>query len=172
MSGTTTQTAVAHPKNDAISFAAQYSQPILWDDLTGMARLNYVSVDQDASVESGAAPYDFSVRSHNYSSVYSDFALRLSHLYTLKSGATVLPDVSAGVRAVFSQPDLNFTGDPVELQGSGFAVPALDRDRAAFISGLGVSINKRGMSLFLRANGRISGNQRDGVVSVGAAFHF
>jgi len=172
VSGTVKQTAVAHPKNDAISFAAQYSQPILWDDLTGLARLNYVSIDQDAAVEGGAAPYDFSVRSHNYSSFYSDFALRLSHLYTLKSGATVLPEVSAGVRAVLSQPDLNFTGDPVELQGSGFAVPALDRDRAAFISGLGVSINKRGMSLFLRANGRISGNQRDGVVSVGAAFHF
>lgn len=167
-----TQTAIAHPKNDVISLSAQYARPVLLDDLSGIARLTYVSVTQDAWAESGASPYDFGVRAHNYSTVYSDLLLRASHPYTLRRGAIVLPQVYAGLRATLSQANLNFTGDPIELQGAGFSVPSLTRSDLAFVTGAGISINRRGLSLYLRGDGRFAGNQRDGVVSVGAAFHF
>jgi len=173
--GESPQTAGAHPKDNAFAAAVQYSQPLYTQDLMALARLSYTGIALDSFHENGAAPFDYSISSRSYSSLYADVGLKLSHVYTLRSGALLIPDVSAGVRNQFGSASQNVSIEFADLsaQQPPFTAPGAIPDRVAFTAGLGVTAQKsEAYALYIRANGRLNGSEREGIVSIGGWLRF
>jgi autotransporter-associated beta strand protein len=168
-----TANAEANPKDDLWDVAVQYEHGILADCLSGFARFTYTGLNQGSYSEAGAAPFDFQIDSKTFSTGYADVGLHYDDVYTLRSGTMLIPEASAGVRAMLgdTQPDLQ-AQIANAVTTSTIAVPELDRDRVAFKADLGVTAQKHGLSYYLRLDGLMSGNQREGAIMIGAASSF
>lgn len=163
--------ATSNPQNTVFSGAAQYSQPLFSEDLIALARAAYASVDMQSYSETAGAPFELSIGSGTTSNFYGDLGLRASHIYHLQSGTMVVPEISGGIRTIFGSTSRDVQTD---LGGvPAFVMPGVGADRVAFVGGVGLTGQRQeDFSLFLRADGRISGNERVGVISVGGLLNF
>jgi autotransporter-associated beta strand protein len=164
-------TASSSPHTMVYSGAAQYSQSLWSPDLMGLVRMTYANAQMQSLFEASGAPVALNVNSNNTSDFYGDLGLRASHVFHLQSGTMVVPEVSGGVRAIFGS-----TGRAAEESfagGSSFEAPGIGASRVAFVGSFGVTGQRHeDFSLFLRADGRIDGKERVGVISIGELVNF
>lgn len=166
-------TARSHPKGNGFVVSAQYSRPLIGQDLMGLAGLTYMGSQWDSFRETGTSPYNFAVASKSGSSFYGDLGLKFGHIYHLRSGATLLPEVTAGVRGYFGAAASEATVNIAGAEGPSLAAPAVAFDRVAFVGGFNITAQRRdGFTLALHAQGRISGSMREATLGIEGRYPF
>jgi len=166
-------TAVSHPKSSAVLGAAEYRHPVMISGLDAFARITYGRASLDAFSETEAAPFDFSVSSPGESAGFADLGMRFSRIFTLRTGSIVIPEISAAFRERFGSTGYDVTSRLADAEGASSTVPVADGNNAGFVLGLGVTAeNRNGFELYLRGNGRIVGNEREGLLTFGSRYTF
>lgn len=165
--------AASKPAIDLYGGAVQYSRPLLADILSATARLVYTDADRSSFGEAGAQPFDFSVTTRAPSTLYTDWRLHLGKAYQLDGGASIVPDVSGGVRAILSGRTIGGDVALADASSKSAAIPVLGRDTWTFVGGVGIRVeNLDGFSLSLHAGTRIGDRERMGEVTAEVAFDF
>jgi autotransporter-associated beta strand protein len=163
-------TAKASPKSDGIGAAIQYALPVLRDYVTARARITYIDLTQDAIIETGASPYGVGANQKTGAALFGDFGLMFEHSYTMRSGTVLTPEFSLGARVMASRPSGSIVAYLSDAGGSPFTFTGSQIERTSFTAGLGISAHRRGgLGLYLRADGRIGGSEREGIISVGGS---
>ncbi len=165
--------AKAHPKTKVFCGALQYSHAVIFDDLTALGRLVYTNADGQAFRETGAAPFDVAIGSKSVASFYGDAGLRLSHIYRLKSGAQVIPELMLGARGRFGDLSHQATASFATAEGPGFLAPGVQSDRVSLIAELGAAVQKgQEYGVYLRGSTRIGDSQQEAIISFGGRLNF
>jgi outer membrane autotransporter protein len=164
--------AYSHPKSDVYGGALQVSQPVL-RDLQVVGRLTYAGIHLDGFQETGAPGFNLAVATRDAGLLYGDLGLRYSHLFHLRSGTSVIPDVSIGVRNRFGPGSSSADISIADAQGTPFVVTSPGTGSAEFVGAVSVTAKRSdALAISFRAEGRSNGSRKEGVVGLQASVGF
>jgi len=158
--GSLVRTARSDHDGDAFSAFAEggYNLGFRGWTVSPFASLQYIYLDEDTSVESGAGAVSLLVDGRTTDSLVSELGFRLGRVFQTATGSLV-PEVSLAWKYDFDIDDRDITASFSGSPGAAFTIAGQDVDDHAAVFGAGVTfIHKSGFSTSLEYNGELRGD--------------
>jgi outer membrane autotransporter protein len=141
-----------------------------WRDFLPFARVTVASLRADGFGETGAGVLALSVNRTSRTSIRGTWGVEASRDFTLDNGMLLVPSLTVGVENEFGQSGRDLG---MKLVGTAFFAPSpTPEDLSGFADiRLSAKLSNR-FEVSVGAAGRISDNQREGVLSLGVRYVF
>lgn len=139
-------------------------------DFLPFARLTVASLWSDAFAETKAGALGLSAGNDTRTAIRGTWGVEYTPVFTAEDGIVLAPRFTAGVENEFGDNDRNFA---MALAGTDFLAPATAPGKVSGLAAASLRVQlKDGLAFDIDASGRASGNQREGLVSLGVQYTF
>ncbi len=163
----------AHPSGHSAGGTVQYTFPLTDSDFTPLTRLSFVQTSRTATVETGVDSADLAIDGKAYSSLHWNVGIRYNHVYALEDGLLLAPELSIGLQQELLSLDRGAVLWIANSSQQKFLAPYASSDWTAFTAAFGVELQLDDDIMFrISGDGRASGHQHDGIISLGGRIAF
>jgi outer membrane autotransporter protein len=162
--------ATGHTTNLVGGGSVQVGYPIADGDVLPFARLTVASLDADGFSEVQSAGLALDVTDVSRTAVRGMLGIDATHVFTTESGTQLVPRFTLGIEEEFGGRSraLGMT-----FASTAFTSPAATPAPLSAIVGAGLTARMTNrLDVHIGVNGRVSSNQREGVLDLGVRYAF
>jgi outer membrane autotransporter protein len=162
--------ATSHTTNLVGGGSLQVGYPLAAGDVLPFARLTMASLDAGSFNEAQSAGLALSISDTSHTAVRGTLGIEATHVFTTSNGTQLMPRLMLGIEEEFGGRSralrMTFAGTP-------FASPAATPAPLSILLGTGLTAKMNSsLDLHVGLNGRVSSNQREGILDLGVRYAF